>query len=231
VTPTIRPRPWDSTFFGARISEAHVDADSVDKAVDEAAAAGAECLYLFVDADDLAGIEAAVRAGARLVDLRVELEGRVDDTTDATSAPTRRATRSDREALLRQTRELASESRFARDGRIPGDRVREMYEIWLDRCLDEGVVAVPAGDGSGFVGARRDEDAAQIELVYVAAASRGKGLGRALIQEAVRSTDATTARVVTQTGNVGAQRLYQSLGLRSRGALAVLHLWLDERDV
>ena len=33
---------------------------------------------------------------------------------------------------------------------------------------------------------------------------------------------------MTQTGNVAAQRLYQSLGLRSRGTTAVLHLWLDE---
>jgi hypothetical protein len=34
---------------------------------------------------------------------------------------------------------------------------------------------------------------------------------------------------VTQTGNVAAQGLYQSLGLRSRSTIAVLHLWLDER--
>jgi ribosomal protein S18 acetylase RimI-like enzyme len=230
VTPTVRPRPWDSTFFGAQIFEAHVRKDSVHEAVDEAVAAGAECLYLFIDADDLAGIEAAVRSGARLVDLRVELEGRVDDAIDATGAPTRRATRADRAVLLPQTTELATESRFARDARIPPERVRAMYEIWLDRCLDEGVVAVPAGHGGGFVGARQDGDVARIELVYVDAASRGQGLGRALIQEAARFIDAATARVVTQMGNVGAQRLYQSLGLRSRGTLAVLHLWLDERD-
>jgi ribosomal protein S18 acetylase RimI-like enzyme len=202
----------------------------VDRALKEAAAAGAQCLYLFIDADDLAGIEAAVRMGGRLVDLRVELEGRVEDETAATGAPTRRAIRTDHEELLRQTRRLAGESRFARDPRIPDDRVREMYEIWLDRCLAEGVVVVPSGDGRGFVGARQDGDLAHIELVYVDAASRGQGLGRALVRGAMRSMSATMARVVTQTGNVGAQRLYQSLGLRSHGTLAVLHFWLDERD-
>ena len=85
-------------------------------------------------------------------------------------------------------------------------------------------------EAAGFVGARTDGDVARIELVYVDAASRGQGLGRALIREAVAAVAASEVSVVTQTGNVAAQRLYQSLGLRSRGALAVLHLWLDERD-
>lgn len=105
-----------------------------------------------------------------------------------------------------------------------------MYDIWLDRCLNEGVVVVPADRGTGFVGARRDGDVASIELVYVDAASRGQGLGRALIREAAAALGASDVSVVTQSGNVAAQRLYQSLGLRSRRTIAVLHLWLDELD-
>jgi ribosomal protein S18 acetylase RimI-like enzyme len=231
MATTVLPRPWDSTFFGARIFEAHLSDDRVDDVVDEAADAAAECLYLFVDAGDLAAIDTAVRSGARLVDLRVELGGRISPHADAAPALTRTATRADRDVLMPQARELAVESRFARDRRIPEEKVSEMYEIWLDRCLDEGVVAVPAGSGSGFVGARTDVGGAHIELVYVDAASRGHGLGRALIREAVSGLAASDATVVTQIGNVAAQRLYQSLGLRSRSTLAVLHLWLDERNL
>jgi ribosomal protein S18 acetylase RimI-like enzyme len=230
MTPTALPRPWDSTFFGVRIFEAHLREDSLNQVVADAAQAGAECLYLFINASDLARIEGAVRSGARLVDLRVELAGRMQLDTDAKAAPSRRATHADREALVPQARELAIESRFARDTRIPEQRVREMYEIWLDRCMDEGIVAVPATRGAGFVGARRDGDVARIELVYVDAASRGQGLGRALIREAVSALAASDVSVVTQIGNVAAQRLYQSLGLRSRGTIAVLHLWLAQRD-
>jgi ribosomal protein S18 acetylase RimI-like enzyme len=229
MTTTVLPRPWDSTFFGVRIFEAHLRDGSVNQVVADAAEAGGECLYLFIGADDLATIEAAVRCGARLVDLRVELAGRLSVVADADAVSTQRATPALREALLPQARELASESRFARDNRIPAPLVREMYEIWLDRCIDTGVVTVPAGGGTGFVGARRDDDVARIELVYVDAASRGRGLGRALIREAVEALATSDVTVVTQTGNIAAQRLYQSLGLRSRGALAVLHLWLDER--
>jgi ribosomal protein S18 acetylase RimI-like enzyme len=149
---------------------------------------------------------------------------------DAALAATRGASAADRLALLPQAHELAVESRFWRDPRIPQEKVREMYEIWLDRCLDEGFVAVPASNGAGFVGARRDGDVARIDLVYVDTASRGQGLGRALVHGAVAGVGANEASVVTQTGNVAAQRLYQSLGLRSGNSLAVLHLWLDERS-
>jgi ribosomal protein S18 acetylase RimI-like enzyme len=229
MTMTVRPRSWDSTFFGVRVVEAHVRGDALNEAVAQATRRAAECLYLFVDAGDLMTIEAAVRRGAQLVDLRVELAGRIGRETRV-APPTRRATRADREALLPQARELAVESRFSRDSRIPEQKVQEMYEIWLDRCLEEGVVAVPATRGLGFVGARLDGDVARIELVYVGTASRGQGLGRALVREAVAALLATDVSVVTQSGNVAAQRLYQSLGLRSRSTVAVLHLWLDERD-
>jgi ribosomal protein S18 acetylase RimI-like enzyme len=230
---TILPRPWDSTFFGVRIFEAHLRNDELTQAFEDAARAGAECLYLFVDSGDVVNIETAVRNGAHLVDLRVELAGRVQLETGRAAPPTRRATHADRSGLLLQASELAKESRFARDARIADQRVREMYEIWLDCCLDEGVVAVPEAGEAGFVGARPEGDEARIELVYVNAASRGQGLGRALIREAVASvatSDTSVVSVVTQTGNVSAQRLYQSLGLRSRSTIAVLHLWLDERD-
>jgi ribosomal protein S18 acetylase RimI-like enzyme len=230
MTTTVFPRPWDSTFFGARILEAHLGDHPVEEVVAEAATADAECLYLFVDAADLVAVEAAVRSGAHLVDLRVELAGTMSQEADAALAATRGASAADRLALLPQAHELAVESRFWRDPRIPQEKVREMYEIWLDRCLDEGFVAVPASNGAGFVGARRDGDVARIDLVYVDTASRGQGLGRALVHGAVAGVGANEASVVTQTGNVAAQRLYQSLGLRSGNSLAVLHLWLDERS-
>jgi ribosomal protein S18 acetylase RimI-like enzyme len=227
---TALPRSWDSTFFGVPIFEARLGDGGLDDAIAEAVRGGAECLYLFVDAGELATIDAAVRHGAHLVDLRVELEGpRFPPEPGGDRPRTRRATQADHDFLVTQARELASESRFARDPRIPAERVRDMYELWLDRCLDEGVVAVPHSPAVGFVGARTEDDVALIELVFVDAASRGQGVGGALIREAVASLAATDIRVVTQAGNVAAQRLYQSFGLRSRSTLAVLHLWLDER--
>ena len=225
---TVLPRSWDSTFFGVRVAEVQAHGGALHQALEEAAWSEVECLYLFVDAADLMTIETAVRRGGRLVDLRVELAGQLKIEPGNRPPPTRRAALSDRETLLPQARKLATESRFWRDPRIPKQKVQEMYGIWLDRCLDEGIVTVPEARGNGFVGARRDRDNASIDLVYVDVASRGQGLGRALIRDAVAALGASEVSVVTQSGNVAAQRLYQSLGLRSRRAIAVLHLWLDD---
>ena len=227
---TVLPRSWDSTFFGVPIAEAHPRGDALDDAIADAARIGVECLYLFVNAADLTTIARAARRGGRLVDLRVELAGRVEVEPTHVMPAVRRATQSDRKALLSQARELAIESRFWRDPRIPNQKVQEMYDIWLDRCLNEGVVTVPEARGTGFVGARTDGDSTSIDLVYVDEASRGQGLGRALIFAAATALGAGDVSVVTQSGNVAAQRLYQSLGLRSSRAIAVLHLWLDDLD-
>jgi ribosomal protein S18 acetylase RimI-like enzyme len=229
MTATVLPRAWDSTFFDARVFEAHLEGGGrLDEVVREAVREKADCLYVFVDAGDLESIEEAVRTGGRLVDLRVELAGEIQPVPVGAVPATRLAAKADRDALVHRAAELARESRFSRDPRIPAERVREMYEIWVDRCLDEGVVMVPAHGHGGFVGVRSEGDVAQVELVYVAASSRGEGLGGALVRDAVAALGVTDASVVTQTGNIPAQRLYQSLGLRSRSTLAVLHLWLDE---
>src|SRR5262245_56773108 len=154
MTKTVVRREWDSTFFRARIFESQVGPCPVEQVIAHARREGAQCVYLFMNADDLGGIEQAIRMGARLVDLRTELEGRL--VVDTVARPTRSATKADRVTLIPQTRQLAIESRFSRDARIPAEKVREMYEIWLDRCLEEGVVAVPTCRAGGFVGARRD---------------------------------------------------------------------------
>jgi ribosomal protein S18 acetylase RimI-like enzyme len=227
MSTALSPRPWDSDFFGSSVFEAHLSRGGFDRVVAGAIREGADCLYIFAEAADLDSIGTAVRRGARLVDLRVELAGELLPT-EQDSQPTSRATDRDRETLLPQATELARESRFARDPRIPQHLVDAMYEIWLDRCLREGVVTIPASRGLGFVGARDDGDEARIELVYVDPSSRGLGLGAALIRSAAAAFGEAEVCVVTQTGNVAAQRLYQSLGLRNRSSLAVLHLWLDE---
>ena len=79
----------------------------------------------------------AVRA--QLVDLRttLELAGPIDL---APSGRVRRAAAADAPVLEGMARELAAFSRFAADPRIQKAKVEEMYEIWVRRCLDEGVV-------------------------------------------------------------------------------------------
>jgi GNAT superfamily N-acetyltransferase len=216
-------RDWDTAFFGARIGEATLESiRELDDISSWAAAERLDCVYVRSDGRDVAAITAAIRHGAVLVDLRLTMAA-AELVGDA-RAPVRAADDRDRTWLRTAAAELAKASRFSRDERFAPDRVAEMYRIWVDRCLDEGVVYV-AAEQSAFVGARPGAPPS-IELVYVAADARGRGLGASALLAAGHALGAGAATVATQTGNIPAQRLYQRLGFAPVAVTAVLHLWL-----
>jgi ribosomal protein S18 acetylase RimI-like enzyme len=214
---------WDSDFFGRRIGRAGPD-EELDAAVTAAERAGVECLYLERDGADVAGIGAAVARGACLVDLRLVFQR--DEPPPVPADAVRTAGAADAGPLRDAAVSLSAASRFRADPRFPSGRVDELYRRWLDRCLAEGVVVVPAEGYSGFVGARLEAGVGHLDLVWVDAEASGRGLGRTLVAGALAALGASAARVVTQAGNVPAQHLYQSLGFRTRSCTAILHLWL-----
>jgi ribosomal protein S18 acetylase RimI-like enzyme len=77
----------------------------------------------------------------------------------------------------------------------------------------------------------RENGRGEIGLVAVDERARGRGVGRELVAAVLsdlRARGLSRASVVTQGMNVGAQRLYQSLGFRTRQLQTWHHLWLDE---
>jgi GNAT superfamily N-acetyltransferase len=105
-----------------------------------------------------------------------------------------------------------------------------MYEMWLERCLDEGSVVVPDGNLTGFAGVRpAGSKALSVDLVYVDPDARGEGLASRLVRGALANADGVRAQVATQAWNVGGQRLYQEIGFRTTFLDAIVHVWLDDR--
>jgi GNAT superfamily N-acetyltransferase len=222
--PIVVPLPWDSEFFGVSIATSRLVDDGFDHVRAEAAAQGIDCLYVFVPDARPAAVAAAVRGGAQLVDLRLRL-----DLRGSVRMPSGvRTARTDETERLRPfARRLATSSRFSSDPRFPEERIAAMYDIWLDRCIGEGVVVVPEDALAGFVGARIAGGAASVDLVFVDRPFRGKGLASRLVRAAVAQTGAGSGTVVTQAWNVAAQRAYQDVGFRAASLEAILHLWLD----
>jgi ribosomal protein S18 acetylase RimI-like enzyme len=223
---SLLPLPWDSDFFGFSIARASLDETSVDDIVVAARERQVDCVYLVVPDADRVGVTESVRAGAILVDLRTELVGHLDLPHDPRW---RRATAADLAQLEPLAVQLAASSRFRADHHFAVDAVDEMYRIWLQLCLNDGVVIVPTERITGFVGARGDSGEAHVELVYVTAEARGSRIAHRLITAAVSELGARRATVATQAANVVAQRLYQSLGFRTAAVSAVLHLWIRHR--
>lgn len=222
--PIVVPLLWDSEFFEVSIATSRLAHDDLDHIRAEATSRGIDCLYLFVPDARPPAVAAAVRAGARLVDLRLRM-----DMGGSVPMPTgvRPARPEETKRLRPLARRLATASRFSFDPRFPQERIATMYEIWLDRCLAEGVVVVPEDGAGGFVGARAAEGGTSVDLVFVDRPFRGKGLASRLVRGAVAQTGADSATVVTQAWNVAAQRAYQDVGFRAGSLQAILHLWLD----
>jgi GNAT superfamily N-acetyltransferase len=136
-------------------------------------------------------------------------------------------------------REIARRSfwhdRFHRDPQIPDDLADRSRELWVENALaDEAKTVIVAGDApcEGFLIGRRGKDAQTyvLDLMAVAGASRGRGVGRALtLHFFLLAVEAGARRVVvgTQDVNTPSLNLYLSCGFRHERVSYTHHLHLD----
>jgi GNAT superfamily N-acetyltransferase len=212
---------WDTEFFGIAIGQSDLSDGALDEEMAEARSSDIACLYLTMPADrlDLAGD--CIRAGACVVDVRTVLDRSPNAGPSLATPDVRFARPEDFPALAAYSADLSRESRFRADPRFPDAGIRGMYRLWIERCHAEGFVLVLSDGPSGFVGARIDGDALSIDLVYMAPEARGRGLAGQLVRAALQHAPGRRGVVATQAGNVGAQRLYQGLGFKTRSVQLV----------
>jgi ribosomal protein S18 acetylase RimI-like enzyme len=233
---------WDSAHFGLRIARVpegeltpslmrEVDAWCADNAID--------CIYYLAGIDDPESRRVAGRNGFDLVDVRVELSrglaggGDRELSTNGAGAAVRRATGADLSPLKAIAGESHTNTRFYRDGRFAAERCRSMYEIWMEKCVndDSGFVVVADVDGDvvGYVtGGTDSEGRGLIGLVGVKDAVRGRNIGSRMVRGALagfREQGVEVVRVATQGENVAAQRLYQRCGFLTDSLYLWHHKW------
>jgi ribosomal protein S18 acetylase RimI-like enzyme len=105
-----------------------------------------------------------------------------------------------------------------------------MYEIWVDKAVDEKYQVIVSQKGSkviGFIASRPEEDEYHIELVAVDREHRGRGIGEGLLNYALRGAKHhfSRASIAVQLGNISALRLYEKIGFRIRASEATFHWW------
>jgi dTDP-4-amino-4,6-dideoxy-D-galactose acyltransferase len=178
---------------------------------------------VYLLARDLATVRAAEDAGFRSVDVRVTFEREVEP---ARAPSLRDATPADLPWLRAEAARAFTDSRFWNDPGFPRDRCAALYETWIENELRDHVVRVK--DGGGWVSVVRRGTEASIGLIAVREGQRGTGIGRELVEDALamaKLSGARTMSVVTQGGNVPAQRLYQRAGFVTRSVEHWLHWW------
>lgn len=230
---------WDSDFWGVEIGRVAGDRLSVEqsRAVDSWAREHAvECLYFLARADDTSTLGAVSESGFRLVDVRLELARPVESPRAAEA--TRPYRSSDLPALRAIARESHDNTRFFADPRFPDERCRDLYAAWIENSCegwaDEVLVAEDEGRPVGYVTCHLDchldgeTRTGSIGLIAVAGDRRTRGLGSALLSGALAwasGRDASALSVVTQGGNVRAQRLFQRAGFRTADLGLWFHKW------
>ncbi len=182
-----------------------------------------DLLYFLADSDDPPTIRLAEDHGFRLVDLRVTLDRTLQVPAHAPQYAVRTAQPGDLPALRAMARAGFRQSRFYADPHIPAGRAGALYEIWVDKRLNDPtsrvLVVDTDGEAAGFITCLFDGADGAIDLFSVGEAARGRGIGQALVQGALAwfgEQGAQRASVVTQGRNIAALRLYQRCGFVTR---------------
>lgn len=185
-----------------------------------------ELLYTLVPMAKVKLADIAIREGSRIVDVRVEF-----------SAPTklgpwyvRLATDDDLDELSRIARTSFQNTRFYNDVRLPRERVDALYENWLRESYKDGSIIVAPDEEDNPDGFVTVDKAGDIGLIAVRDGLRKRGLGFQLVTAALDlSFDEKhkMMNVVTQSGNIGAQRTFQKAGFRSTRTDIWLHRWFS----
>lgn len=237
---------WDSEFFGFRIAQAtenRLTSSNVEQILEWCGTKGIDCLYFLADADDPATVRLAEDHHFLLVDLRVTLERTLDRVPRAELAGgdfvVRQATPEDIPALGAIARESHLDSRFFYDPGFPRYRCEALYETWIGKsCQDYAdlvLVADIQGASAGYVSCHKGiQGNGRIGLMAVRREFQGRGMGRALIQEALAWFAARSimhVSVVTQGRNASAQRFYQDSGFRTQSTRLWYHRWFTRKGM
>ena len=137
-----------------------------------------------------------------------------------------------------ELKELALESgiysRFYIDKNFKNKEYEKLYTRWIENAVNDIetfdiIIAVRNGSIIGFVTVNKKNSLlADIGLVAVSKNSRGLGVGKQLMQEAIiRSQKAgfKEIQVVTQMNNVAAMNLYLSANFIIKKITNIYHLW------
>ena len=243
MTDRCRVLDWDSEFFGIRIARLDGDRlcpDEVEKANRWCAAERIDCLYFLADSRCPDTVATAEGNGFGLKDLRITYEwksslgARGIQPHIGERVKVRAFSEPDLDRLIEIARVAHTDSRFFFDRRFPRERAAALYEIWIRKgCASDHVIVGEAETGpAGYLSCHlSSERVGSIGLAAVDARFHGQGIGRAMMEAALRwfrEKGVTDLSVVTQGRNVAAHRFYQSAGFLTKSIESWYHKWFRE---
>lgn len=225
---------WDTQFFGAcfgTVDTVEVAETAIDRAaavesllstlLTEARADGYAHITYRTGGSDWSAIHGAQRAGFLLVDTGIDLVHRLDrdPRQDSQNSAVRLARNADLPALCDLAGRAFIYSRFFADPYFSLEQVDAFHRQWITNLvggLAQAVFVYATEDGPiGFISCAREGSHGRIPLMATAADHRRQGVGRTLVEAALRwfcQEGLSPVYVKTQAANIPALALYQRAG-------------------
>jgi len=231
---------WDSNFWGFPVGrlDGSLLREGVERRVlDWCRGKKIRCLYFAADGSDAETLQRAHRAGYQFVDVRVDLEC-YEPTEIAVPSPNSSVCpveKADMLTLKAIARGAHHDTRFFKDLNFDRSKCAELYEKWIERDFESGLVLgffpKNRSEAGGYVTfSMESSDTARIGLIAVEEPQRGRGGGRMLLNSAMTLAadhGAKKTRVATQGTNVAALKLYEKAGFRVCDVKIWFHRWLS----
>lgn len=140
------------------------------------------------------------------------------------------------EQLLKLAVESGIYSRFHLDPNIPNEKFESLYKLWITNSVNkkiaqEVLVYYVKDEIAGFVTLGEKKNRADIGIIAVDSAFRGRGIATALMHAAENwfiENGFEDIQVVTQGENLAACRLYERCGYAVGRVERFYHLWRKE---
>ncbi|HWC77977.1 MAG TPA: GNAT family N-acetyltransferase [Blastocatellia bacterium] len=240
-TSTFREDPWLSGIFGRKVFELVLSSEEMidfsQRELEEMSEESSAFCFARVATDRLSVVRLLTGSGFNVVDVNITLERKPSPFTDSSPArglEVRDVEADDAEALLSIAGTSFTYSRFHVDPLVPNSIANEVKRAWIESYLERRrgerlLVCEREGVVAGFLAVlRTSSDGAAvrvIDLVGVARAHQGFGIGTALVESFIGDSYGVCdlLRVSTQVGNVPSMRLYERSGFRMAKTAYVLH--------
>lgn len=127
-------------------------------------------------------------------------------------------------------------SRFRTDPRFTGNEFEKLYRLWMERSIRgeiaDAVLVYDEGAGiTGMVTVAAQKGGAEIGLIAVDGAVRGRGIGKQLIAGAehfAAQQGCSQLRVATQAANQPAAGIYLKSGFTEFSRIYIYHWWQQQ---
>jgi len=222
---------WDSGFFGYKVARARTGLSTADipLLLQELDTAKVKLAYYF--SDDQIIFPDNNSFEVKLVDKKLTYLKQVQSFETCEFISTYHS-EDIPEELLNLSLESGHCSRFNKDENIGKQKFEALYSTWITAAVarqiaDEVLVYSKDGSIQGFITIGQKNGRADIGLIAVGQAYRGKGIGKALMHaaEAYCFPRLSQIQVVTQGVNTAARALYERGGYTIESEIFTYHIW------